>query len=99
MTKSDQKEQLLDALSAAYSDPEVKKDMYMHTLLFESAKQLTNGKDPRVISVQLSKEISRFSLRNNFKTPQSLSDLYTLVKKEHESYKGIIAATTVWWGR
>ncbi|MDN6294479.1 MAG: bacteriocin immunity protein [Alkalibacterium sp.] len=94
-----QKEQIIDALSTAYSDPEVKKDPHMHQVLLDSAKQLTKDSDHRTVFVRLSKEISRFSLRNNLKTPQSLSDLYKLVKKEHESYSGTIAATTVWWGK
>ncbi|WP_368645387.1 bacteriocin immunity protein [Alkalibacterium putridalgicola] len=99
MTNREQIEKLIDAMSAAYSDPEVKKDSHMHQLLFDSAKQLTNGNDHRVICVRLSKEIGRFSLRNNLKAPQSLNDLYELVRKEHMSYRGTIAATTLWWRR
>lgn len=97
MNKSEQKK-LLDAMSAAYSDPEVKKDNHMHQLLFDSAKQLTKGQDHRVICTRLSIEIGRFSLRNNMKTPKSLSDLYELVRSIHMSYRGTIAATTLWWG-
>ena len=92
-------EQLIDAISAAYSDPEVKKDQYMHQLLFDSAKQITHGHDHRVICVRLSKEISRFSLRNKMSLPQSLNHLYEIVGKEHTAYRGTIAATSIWWGR
>lgn len=95
--KKNQQEKLIDAMSVAYSDPEVKKDGHMHQLLFDSAKQLTKGQDHRVICVRLSKEIARFSIRNNLKTPQSLNDLYELVRGVHMSHRGTIAATTVWW--
>ena len=98
MTNKVKREQLIDAMSAAYSDPEVKKDGHMHQLLFESAQQLTNGKDHRVICVRLSNEIGRYSLRNNLKTPQTLNDLYELVVKVKMAYNGTIAATTVWFG-
>jgi len=98
MTNREQREKLIDAMSAAYSDPEVKKDSQMHQLLFESAQQLTNGQDHRVICVRLSNEIGRFSLRNNLKPPQSLNDLYELVVKVKMAYNGTIAATTLWHG-
>ena len=40
-----QKEQIIDALSTAYSDPEVKKDPHMHQVLLDSAKQLTKDSE------------------------------------------------------
>lgn len=97
MNEGEQK-RLIDAMRVAYSDPEVKKDDHMLQLLFDSAKQLTNGQDHRVICVRLSKEIGRFSLRNNLKTPQTLSELYEMVSSVHMTYKGTVAATALWWG-
>lgn len=97
MNKKEQ--QIMDAISVAYSDPEVKKDETIREDLFKAAKKLTDGGDYRVISVHLNVAIERYTRRNNLKTPQSLIVLYELVRKEQMKYSGTIAATLVWWGR
>ncbi len=96
MTDKEKVEQLIDRMSAAYSDPEVKKDGYMHQLLFDSAQQLTKGINHRPICVRLSKEIGRFSLRNNLKIPQSLNDLYDLVTDQDVAYRGSVVNAMTW---
>ncbi|EXJ22695.1 hypothetical protein ADIAL_1810 [Alkalibacterium sp. AK22] len=94
MNKSEQN-QLIDLMSTAYSDPEVKTDGQMHQLLFDYAKQLSEGHNGRPICVGLSKEIGYFSLRNNMNTPQSLIELHNFVSPVQLSYGERMSAT--WW--
>lgn len=54
MTEREKREKLMDAMSAAYSDPEVKKEQYIHQLIFDLAKQLNKGKDAHAVYFHLS---------------------------------------------
>lgn len=86
MAKKDNIEEIIDAMSVAYSDPAVKKDSHMHEILFHSAKQLTSGNDHRPVCIRLKREISYFSLRNNLKNPESLNNLFDLVSNVHMTF-------------
>ena len=87
MAKKDNVEKIIDAMSVAYSDPEVKKDSHMHEVLFHAAKQITSGHDYRPVCVRLRREISFFSMRNNLTTPESLNNLYDLIQTVHITSK------------
>ena len=87
MAKKDNAEKIIDAMSVAYSDPEVKKDSQMHEVLVHSAKQITSGHDYRPVCIRLKREISFFSIRNNLTTPESLNNLHDLIQTVHITSK------------
>ncbi|SEI62335.1 Enterocin A Immunity [Alkalibacterium gilvum] len=91
MTEREKREKLMDAMSATYSDPEVKKEQYIHQLIFDLAKQLNKGKDAHAVYFHLSQELRGYALGNNSKMPESLSNLYELAREAISmSWRGII---------
>lgn len=74
-------------MSAAYSDPEVKKDPYIHPLLFNLAKQLSKEKDAHAVYYHLSQELRGYALGNRLKMPETLSNLYELARDSQQDYR------------
>lgn len=87
MTEREKREKLMDAMSATYSDPEVKKEQYIHQLIFDLAKQLNKGKDAHAVYFHLSQELRGYALGNNSKMPESLSNLYELARDNQQDYR------------
>lgn len=87
MSEKEHREKLMDAMSAAYSDPEVKKNRYIHKLIFDNGKQLNNEKDPHAVYFHLSQELRGYALGNNSKMPKSLSNLYELARDGQLDYR------------
>ena len=87
---------IIDALSKAYSDPEIKKDSEFSQSLFDYAKKIYDGGDYRLICVKLSRKINACLMDNEFKSPQTLIDLNAIVGKEVANYRG--ASSVSMWG-
>lgn len=87
MTEREQREKLMNAMSAAYSDPEVKKDPYIQQLNFDLAKQLSKGKDAHAVYYHLSQELRGYALGNDFKMPKTLSNLYEMARDSQKDYR------------
>lgn len=87
---------IIDGLSKAYSDPEIKKDSELSQSLFDSAKKISDGDDYRLVCVKLSRKINSYLMANEFKSPQTLTDLNAIVGKEVANYRG--ASSVSMWG-
>ena len=87
---------IIDAISKAYSDPEIKKDSEFSQSLFDYAKKISDGDDHRLVCVKLSRKINSYLMANEFKSPQTLTDLNAIVGKEVANYRG--ASSVSMWG-
>ncbi|MDN6290904.1 MAG: bacteriocin immunity protein [Tetragenococcus koreensis] len=87
MTEREQREKLMIAMSAAYSEPEVKKDPQIQQLIFDLAKQLSKGRDAHAVYYHLSQELRGYALGNDFKMPKSLSNLYEMAQDSQKDYR------------
>lgn len=94
--KNNNEGKIIDAISKAYSDPEIKKDSEFSQALFDYAKKISDGDDYRLVCVKLSRKINSYLMANKFKSPQTLTDLNAIVGKEVANYRG--ASSVSMWG-
>jgi len=100
-TRDEKVQTMLDQISAAYSDPEVKKNPEVMKFLFENAKELNKNENYDVIASRLCKEISLYSFENPKKPLKGLTTLYYQIKGHATKYDGIAMAAMmipVWGG-
>lgn len=87
--KNNDEEKIIDAISKAYSDPEIKKDSEFSQALFDQAKKISDGDDHKLICVKLSRKINSYLMANKF-------NLNAIVGKEVANYRG--ASSISMWG-
>lgn len=92
---------MMDQISVAYSDPEVKNNQEVKEFLFNDAKVLDKNGDFHMIASKLCKQISWYSFENPKNPLKALATLYYQVKPYANGYDGVAMATMmlpVWFG-
>lgn len=70
----------------------------MQKVLFEAARELTKGRELYVISSQLRREIQVYSMRNEFKTPKTVQNLYDFLYEKKNGFAYRPNSPDVWRG-
>ncbi|MFD1672557.1 bacteriocin immunity protein [Agrilactobacillus yilanensis] len=91
---------MMDELSKAYSDPEIKARPDLQEMLLTYAKELEKTEDCKLVATQLTKEIclSWFAKKENF--PKALITLHSQIKSDAVKYDGVMlsaAMLPVWF--
>ncbi|WP_125568635.1 helix-turn-helix domain-containing protein [Companilactobacillus insicii] len=101
-TRDEKVKVMMDQISAAYSDPEVKKHPNVMKFLFDEAKDLDKNENYDVVASRLCKEISLYSFEHPKEPLKGLNTLYYQVKGYATKYDGIAIAAMmlpVWGGQ
>lgn len=101
-SREDKVKTMMDQISTAYSDPEVKKDSEVMKFLFDDAKELDKNENYDVIASRLCKEISLYSFSHSRHELKALTTLYYQVRGYATKYDGIALAAMmmpIWGGQ
>ncbi|KRO00019.1 bacteriocin immunity protein [Companilactobacillus kimchiensis] len=83
---------LMDQMSEAYADPEVKKNPELAQSILNSAKELEKNGNVDLVSTRLCKKIWLSDIGNNNKIPKAALVLYNQCKGKEMKYDGIATA-------
>lgn len=83
---------LMDELSTAYSDPDVKKKPELQKMILNSAKKLNNGDDYKLVSTRLCKAIALSYIENQKDYPGAIIKLHNQIKNDATKYDGVAIA-------
>lgn len=82
---------LINELSNILNDSEVKEDVYLTQMLSKYKNKLEEGSEYNLICAQLSNFISEYLLKNKFKSPKSILNLYENLSSGNNKYKGMMS--------
>ena len=87
MEKTEEVASLMDQLSKAYADPEVKADQSLSKLILKCAQVLEKTNDVNLVSAGFRIHLSNYDFYfQKGKLPKSVADLYDLCKKNKGKY-------------
>lgn len=87
--------ELFNLINKAYLDPEIEKNKDIRTRLLRLARELENGKNYKVVCVQLSNYISFYLASHWLRAPKALVKLSQSIEKNSQLYRGS-SANSVW---
>ncbi|WP_265456120.1 bacteriocin immunity protein [Enterococcus sp. HY326] len=82
-----------DYLSAAYSDEQVKKIPELEKLIFAAAMDVDKGGSIELMSAKLCRDIGRYVLMHQDKSPKALITLYNQLVHDAAKYEGVALST------
>ncbi|APX71771.1 bacteriocin immunity protein [Companilactobacillus allii] len=100
-TRDEKVQTMMDQISTAYSDSQVKKSPEAMELLFNSAKELDKTNDYSLVATKLCKKITYYSFEHPKDGLNALIVLYHQIKGYATKYDGIALAAMmlpVWFG-
>lgn len=101
MRNSEKVSQMMDQLSAVYSDPAIEKRPDLKKMILKYAQELDKDGNADLIASRLCKEITLQYLENKKDFPKSLMNLYFKSKGKEAKYDGTALAAmlqgTVWF--
>jgi hypothetical protein len=89
MKNEEKVKKMLDHLSQAYADPEVKKYPAVQELIFSAAKELENSADCGLTATRLCKKMVLYYWSHQTEFPKALVTLHKQIKPEAVKYDGI----------
>ncbi|WP_125710080.1 bacteriocin immunity protein [Companilactobacillus zhongbaensis] len=92
MAKQKSVETLMDQLSAAYGDSEVKKYPDLQKLILNSATELEKRQDVDLISSKLSKQMTLYHMDHSKEFPKAAVELFNQISTRAMRYDGTAAA-------
>lgn len=92
MKNSEQVSLMMDQLSKAYSDDEVKRKPELAQMILNSAKELEKNHNPELVSSRLCKKITISYLANNKDFPKAIIVLFNQLKGKEMKYDGTALA-------
>ncbi|GMA70084.1 hypothetical protein GCM10025879_13300 [Leuconostoc litchii] len=82
---------MLDQMSAAFSDPDVKQDENLRNMIFNYASELNKTQDTRLVSSKMVKSLALYYWGTKKQLPQAAITLHNQIKKDATIYDGITA--------
>ncbi|MGX2946559.1 bacteriocin immunity protein [Enterococcus alishanensis] len=80
---------MMNNLSVAYGDEEMKKYPEIQKMLLDSAKELEKSGDSKLIAARLSYDIPKYFLGHKNDCPKALITLYYQIASDANKYKGV----------
>lgn len=93
MKNSEQVSLMMDQLSKAYGDTEVKHHPDLAKMILDSAQELEKNHNPELVSSRLCKKITVSYLSNSKDFPKSIIVLFNQLKGKEMKYDGVALAT------
>lgn len=93
-------EEMLDLISGAYGDDEVKKLPEAQALLLANAQLLEKNGETQLVASRLCHELANFYLGHAQDFPKALVDLFNQLKPEAVKYEGVALSammTPLWF--
>lgn len=88
--KNDQKiEHMMNVISIAYADPEIKLRPDLQKILFDAAQELDKTGEYQLIAAKLCKSLSLYTLSHKNDFPKAANLLYNELKKEAVKYEAV----------
>ncbi|MFD1472037.1 bacteriocin immunity protein [Companilactobacillus mishanensis] len=84
--------EMLDEISTAYSDEDVKQRQDLRDMLLKSAADLEKNQDVELESTKLCKKIALVYLANKENFPKALVLLHNQLKNDATKYDSVVAA-------
>ncbi|MGM0174715.1 bacteriocin immunity protein [Enterococcus sp. DIV0800] len=93
MTRSEKTKAMMDQISRAYGDKEVKRYSEVQKLLLENAQLLKKTEDCGLVATKICKGLALFVLAHQPDFPKALGELHNQLKKEATKYDATALAT------
>ncbi|CAJ1184912.1 hypothetical protein CPR19088_GLDEOEPO_01809 [Companilactobacillus paralimentarius] len=93
MKNSEQVSLMMDQLSKAYGDTEVKRHPDLAKMILDSAQELEKNHNPELVSSRLCKKITVSYLANSKDFPKAIIVLFNQLKGKEMKYDGVALAT------
>jgi len=84
---------MMNQLSTAYSDPEIKDKASLKDIILKSAKELEKTEDVDLVSSKLCKSITLYAIANKNNLPKSTVVLFNQLKGKEMKYDGTAIAS------
>lgn len=95
MQKNNQVETMLDQMSVAFSDSEVKQEPVLRELILNLAKELNETQDTRLMASKIVKSLVSYYWETKKQLPQAAIILHNQVKKQATVYDGIATSAVM----
>lgn len=89
---ADDKTELMNQLSKAYSDPEIKQNPKLSVLILQLAEALDNGSSSQDVCETTCAYIAYYGISHREKLPKTAVNLYNYCKSRRIKYSGIMRA-------
>ncbi|MFC0275870.1 bacteriocin immunity protein [Enterococcus devriesei] len=93
MSRSEKAKAMMDQISRAYGDREVKRYPEVQKLLLENAQLLEKTEDCGLVATKICKGLALFALAHQPDFPKALGELHNQLKKEATKYDATALAT------
>lgn len=86
MKRSEKAKQMMDQISQAYGDEEIKQQPEVMRMLFENAQILEQTEDYELVATKICKGIALYALSHQHEFPKALGILHNQLKGEAIKY-------------